>query len=401
MSRQTELLAAAESSLLGNYKPQPIVLSHGAGRRVTDVDGRTYLDFIGGIAVTAIGHAHPALVRAVADQAARLITVSNHAYNERAIELAAELTRRTGFARAFFCNSGAEANEALLKLARNHHYLRGDVERTEFITFENGFHGRTYGALSVTAQPKYHVGMGPMLPGARYLPFGDLAALEAAIGPRTAAVLLEPIQAEGGINVASDDYLHGIRAACDRAGALLFFDEVQTGFGRTGRFLAREYADLRVDACSLAKAIAGGVPLGAVLVSEPLIGSLPPGTHGTTFGGNALACAAALAVLRVLDEEGLVEHAARMGEVLEARLRDLAARFPTAVEGVRGRGLLLGLVLTERVDPADFVRACREANLLLTVVGSRVVRFVPALNVTPSEIDEAVEVVARVLSSRV
>lgn len=397
MSRQSELLEAARTVQLGNYKPNPLVLASGSGRRVTDVDGRTYLDFIGGIAVTAVGHAHPTLTRAIAEQAGRLIHVSNIVYNERAIELAAELVKRTGFARAFFCNSGAEANEAQLKLARYHHFTRGDVERVEYVSTYKSFHGRTMGALAVTGQAKYQEGMQPLIGGVRFVDYGDVEALAAAVTSKTAAVILEPIQAEGGIHVASDEYLMAARRICDERGALLLFDEVQTGYGRTGRFLAREWSGVRPDACSLAKAIGGGVPLGAMLVTSAVEGSLPPGTHGTTYGGNALSCAAGLAVLRIFDEEGLVENAERKGTTLRAGLDALAAKHPGAVSGTRGRGLLQGLVLAEAIDPAAFLARCMDAGLLLTVVGGNVIRFVPALNVTDDEIVEALSIVDRVL----
>lgn len=399
MTRTGGLLESARSHQLGNYKPTPIVLARGSGRRVVDVDGKSYLDFIGGIAVTSIGHAHPELVRAVSEQAATLIHVSNIVYNEKAIELADALVARTGFARAFFCNSGAEANEAQLKLARYHHFLRGDAKRTEYVATFKSFHGRTMGALSVTGQAKYREGMEPLVPGVRFVDFGDVDALRAAVTDVTAAVLLEPIQAEGGIHVGSDDYLRAARSICTEAGALLLFDEVQTGIGRTGKFLGREWSGVMPDACSLAKGIAGGVPLGAMLVSSAVEASLPPGTHGTTFGGNPLACAASLAVLRVLDQEGLIENADTMGRALEASLATLVSKYPSAATGVRGRGLLRGLVLHETVDPAGVLASCVDRGLLLTVVGGDVIRFVPALNVTRDEIEEAIGILDTVLAA--
>lgn len=398
MTRTSGLLDSARSHQLGNYKPSPLVLAKGLGRRVWDVDGRAYLDFIGGIAVTSVGHSHPEHVRAIQEQAASLIHVSNIVYNERAIELADALVAKTGFARAFFCNSGAEANEAQLKLARYHHFSRGDVGRTEYVATNKSFHGRTMGALSVTGQAKYHEGMEPLVPGVRFVDFGDEAALRAAVGPKTAAVILEPIQAEGGIHVASDDYLRAARRICDEAGALLLFDEVQTGVGRTGRFLAREWSGVVPDACSLAKGIGGGVPLGAMLVRDTVQGSLPPGTHGTTFGGNLLACAAGLAVLRIVDSEGLVANAEAMGEVLATGLAAIVAARPGVAIGVRGKGLLRGLVLDPSVDPAAVLSRCTERGLLLTNVGGDVLRFVPALNVTADEIAEALAVVDAVLA---
>lgn len=398
MTRQSTLLDAARASQLGNYKPNPLVFTRGSGRRVTDADEREYLDFIGGIAVTSVGHAHPTLTRAIAEQAATLIQVSNHAYNDRAIELASALVDRTGFARVFFCNSGAEANEAQLKLARYHHFARGDSARTEYVATHKSFHGRTMGALSVTGQPKYHEGMEPLVPGVHFVDFGDLEVMRQAVGSTTAAVILEPIQAEGGIHVATEDYLRGVRAICDEAGALLLFDEVQTGYGRTGKFLAREWSGVRPDACSIAKAMGGGVPIGGMLVTEALLNSLPPGTHGTTFGGNALACAAGLAVLRIYDEEGLVDAARTMGERLVAGLRAIVSAYPSAAISTRGIGLLQGLVLDPSVDPARVVASCVDRGLLISVVGGDVVRFVPALNVTAAEVDEALAIVATVMA---
>lgn len=398
MSRQSELLATARTVQLGNYKPNPIVLASGSGRRVTDVDGRTYLDFIGGIAVTAVGHSHPTLTRAISEQAGRLIHVSNIVYNERSIELAAELVRRTGFARAFFCNSGAEANEAQLKLARYHHFSRGDVARVEYVSTYKSFHGRTMGSLAVTGQGKYQEGMQPLIGGVKFVDYGDASALRGAVNEKTAAVILEPIQAEGGIHVPSDDYLRAAREICDERGALLLFDEVQTGYGRTGRFLGQEWSGVRPDACSLAKAIGGGVPLGAMLVTERVADSLPPGTHGTTYGGNALSCAAGLAVLRIFDEEGLVRNAEMQGGVLRAGLESLVAKHPDVAVSARGRGLLQGLVLADTIDPAALLARFMDDGLLLTVVGGNVIRFVPALNVTAEEIAEALSIVDAVLA---
>lgn len=397
MTLQDTLLGAAKAAQLGNYKPNPLVLTKGEGRRVTDADGRTYLDFLAGVAVTSVGHAHPELVRAIAEQAGTLMQVSNHVFNERAIELAVELVKRTGFARAFFCNSGTEANEAMLKIARHHHFARGDAERTEYVATYRGFHGRTMGALSVTGQAKYHEGMQPLIPGVTFVELNDVDALRAAVGPRTAAVIVEPIQAEGGIHVATDDYLRAIRRICDEAGALMLLDEVQTGYGRTGRFLAREWSGVVPDACSLAKAMGGGMPIGAMLVTERLAGSLPPGSHGTTYGGNALACAAALAVLRIFDAEGLVQNAASMGERLARGTAALVEKHARVAVGTRGKGLLQGLVLASTVDANKFVAACIERGLLLSVVGGDCVRFVPALNVTAAEVDEALAIVDAVL----
>ncbi|HMI94241.1 MAG TPA: aminotransferase class III-fold pyridoxal phosphate-dependent enzyme, partial [Polyangiales bacterium] len=248
-----ELIDVAKRNFLANYRQAPIVLVEGEGCRVKDADGRQYLDLCGGIAVISVGHGHSKLVRAVAEQAARITHTSNLFFNQRAIELSAELAKRTPFSRFFFCNSGAEANESLFKLARRYHYERGDKQRFELVAANHSFHGRTMGALSLTGQPKYHQGMEPLVPGVRHVPYNDIAALDAVIGTQTAGVLLEPIQGEGGVSVASDEYLRAARKLCDERGALLLFDEVQTGFGRTGRFLGCEHSGVVPDACALAK----------------------------------------------------------------------------------------------------------------------------------------------------
>lgn len=268
MTKTERLIETAKRVQLPNYRPASVVLSEGRGSRVRDVEGREYLDLAAGLAVTSLGHAHPVLARAIADQAARLMHVSNLWYNDRAIELAERLTAKTGFSRAFFCNSGTEANEALLKLARHYHFMAGAPERVAVVSTIASFHGRTMGSLTLTGQPKYHEGMGPLIGAVTHVPYGDLAAMQAAVNDTTAAIIVEPIQAEGGIFVPPADYLPGLRALCDRTGALLLLDEVQTGCGRTGSYLAAEHAAIQADACSLAKGIAGGFPLGAMLVRE-------------------------------------------------------------------------------------------------------------------------------------
>ena len=385
------LIAKAQSAQLPNYRPPPYVMAEGRGCRLRDVEGREWLDFSGGIAVLSVGHCHPKLQEAIAAQAGRLMHTSNLFYNDQAIELAHQIVERTPFDKVYFANSGAEANEALLKLARRWHYEHGRGERTELVSALKSFHGRTMGALTLTGQPKYHVGMGPLVGGVSYVPFDDLAAMDAAITERTAAVFLEPVQGEGGLVVPSEGYLAGVRALCDERGALLFFDEVQTGWGRTGRFLAQEHSGVLPDGCSLAKGIGGGFPLGAIAVREHVADGLPPGSHASTFGGNALACAAGLAVLRIFDEEGLVANAQAMGERLGAGLEALAAdpAIGAATEA-RGLGLLRGVALAEGVDGAAVMGALREdAGLLVTIAGGTVLRLAPALTVTAVEVDEA------------
>jgi predicted acetylornithine/succinylornithine family transaminase len=397
MTRQDDMLRTAKEVQLGNYAPAPFVLTHGRGRRVTDASGREYLDLSGGISVLSVGHSHPTLAAAIGEQAARLMHVSNVFYNDRAIELAEAICARTPFDKVFFCNSGSEANEALLKLARRYHHDRGDAKRVEFVSTVNSFHGRTMGSLSLTGQSKYHTGMGPLVQGVSFIDFNDLAALDAAVTERTAAVIFEPIQAEGGIIVATEEFMKGARRICDERGALFFLDEIQTGYGRTGRFLAQEWFDVVPDACSLAKGIGGGFPLGAMAVTERLAKALPPGSHASTFGGNPLACAAGLAVLRIIDDEALVENALRLGGYLGDRLTEMDARLSSTV-GTRGLGLLRGLVLAEDVDPGATITALHAAGLLLTLAGGRVVRISPALNVTRDELDEGLAVLERILA---
>ncbi len=391
-----ELIDIAQRAFLANYRQAPIVLIEGERCRVRDADSKSYLDLCAGIAVVSVGHGHARLAQAIAEQAGRLMHTSNLFFNERSIALADELKRRTPFSRFYFCNSGAEANESLLKLARRHHHGRGDGKRVEIVSALASFHGRTMGALSMTGQTKYHEGMGPLVPGIRHVPYGDLAALEQAVGDSTAAVLLETVQGEGGVVVASDAYLKGARALCDQRGALLMFDEVQTCYGRTGRFLGLEHSGVMPDACAMAKGMGSGFPLGAMAVTEALVNALPPGSHASTFGGNPLACAAGLAVLSIFDDERLVQNAATVGEHLGRGLSELARDLPSVSEA-RGLGLLRGVKLASGVNPAATLARIRERGVLLSLAGADVLRFTPPLCVTAAEIDEGLAVVRDVL----
>jgi acetylornithine/N-succinyldiaminopimelate aminotransferase len=396
MTTQQEYLETGKRVLLGNSARAPIVLTQGIGAYVQDAAGNRYVDFAAGIAVLSVGHCHPTLTQAIAEQAGRLMHVSNLFYNDRAIELASELVRRTGFEQVYFCNSGTEAIESLLKLARRYHHEQGHPERTEIIATLNSFHGRTMGSLSLTGQPKYHTGMGPMLSDIRHVPYGDIDALRSALTPRTAAFLCEPIQAEGGIIVPSAEYLQQARALCDETGTLLLLDEIQTGYGRTGKFLAQEWSNVTADACALAKGIGGGFPLGAMLVSQKLIHGLPPGSHATTFGGNPLACAAGLAVLRIFDDEEILRNVARLGEYLDEHLQALEDHL-SSVTAHRGKGLLQGLVLSSHIDPAKAVAAIREQGVLVSLAGGTVVRISPPLNITQDELDDGLQRIERAL----
>jgi len=392
MPSNTELLAVAKRRLYPNYKPAPFVLVRGKGCELFDLDDERWLDLCAGVAVCSVGHAHPALSRVIAEQAATLMHTSNYFYNEPNILLALELTRRTGMDRAFFCNSGTEANEALLKLARHHFFGEGQKGRTRVIAFDNAFHGRTLGALSMTGTPKYREGFGD-LGAVTHVPYGDLDAVKKAMGPDVAAIIVEVVQGEGGVFPAPPGFLKGLRALCDASGALLLLDEVQTGLGRLGRFLGSEGQGIAPDAIALAKGLGGGFPIGAMLTTEKYAGALPPGTHGSTFGGNPLASAAALAVLKILDDEKLVAGAKEKGEALGKMLDDLVRAVPAVCESARGEGLLWGLVLREGFVARDILPKVQENGVLLTAAGDRVLRFSPPLVVSVAELEEGVRAV--------
>jgi len=395
MPSNTDLLAVAKRRLYGNYKRAPFVLVRGKGCELFDLDDERWLDLCAGVAVCSVGHAHPALSQVIAEQAATLMHTSNYFYNEPSILLAVELTRRTGMDRAFFCNSGTEANEAMLKLARHHFFGLGETNRTRVIAFHNAFHGRTLGALSMTGTPKYREGFGD-LGNVTHVTYGNLDEVKKAMGPDVAAIIVEPLQGEGGVFPAPAGFLKELRALCDASGALLLVDEVQTGLGRLGRFLGIDGTGVKADAIALAKGLGGGFPIGAMLTAEKVAGALPPGAHGSTFGGNALASAAALAVLKILDDEKLVEGAKAKGEALQKMLEEVVKAFPAVCEGARGDGLLRGLVLKPGFVARDILAKVQEAGVLLTAAGERVLRFSPPLIVTEAELAEGVNAVREV-----
>ncbi len=385
-----KLLALAAAHMTPNYQPPAMVLARGRGSHVWDLAGREYLDFASGIGVNALGHAHPEVVAALSEQAGRLIHTSNLYHHAPYIELCARLGKLAFGPRVFLANSGAEAVEAALKLARLYFHARGEP-RPGFVATANAFHGRTFGALSVTGQASLHTGFGPLVSDVRHVPFADVAAMENAVGRGTAAVIVEPIQGNAGVNIPPPGYLKAVRALCTRHGALLIFDEVQTGIGRTGRWFAHQHEDVTPDLMTLAKAVGGGLPLGALVASEEVAQALKPGTHASTFGGNPVACAAGLATLAVIERDRLVERAAALGEHLLAALSSLAGRSP-AVRAVRGRGLMVGVELDRPAKPV--LAQCRERGLLATAAGDHVVRLLPPLIVTPSEVEAAVEILA-------
>jgi acetylornithine/N-succinyldiaminopimelate aminotransferase len=395
--KSEQWMEKAKAHLLQNYKQQPIVLERGLGSRVWDADGREYLDLLGGIATCALGHCHPEVVVAVRAQLEKLWHVSNVFYSEPQIDLAARLCAASGLQRAFFCNSGAEANEALIKLARKVQKDRGNADRYEIITFQNSFHGRTLATVTATGQTKYQKGFEPLPAGFNHVPYGDLDAVRKAVGPHTAAILVEPIQGEGGVRVAPEGFLKGLRALCDELGLLLLVDEIQTGMGRTGKVFAYQHDDIRPDGISLAKSLGNGLPIGAMLCTEETGKSLVPGTHGSTFGGNLITATAANVVVRKVTEPQMLRDVTQKGEYFLSRLRELQARMPTVVKEVRGRGLLIGVELFQ--DSAPFIAKCRELGLLCNAAGEKTVRFAPAYVVTHDEIDQGVRILERALKS--
>jgi acetylornithine/N-succinyldiaminopimelate aminotransferase len=395
--KSAALIETARKLLTNNYRQQPIVLARGEGSWVWDVDGSKYLDMTAGIAVVALGHGHKKLAAAIAEQAGRLIHVSNLYYIEEQIRLAETLVPRTFAQRVFFCNSGAEANEAALKLSRRYQAIvRGQAERIEILAFHGSFHGRTFGTVAVTGQEKYRAGFGPLLEPVRLLPYNDAFAARDAISERTCAVIVEPVQGEGGVLPATPEFLRTLRECCDKTGTVLVYDEVQTGWGRTGKLFAYEHSGIAPDVMSLAKGIAGGVPMGAMLAREEIARGFEPGTHASTFGGNPLACAAARAVLRIFEEDNVLENVRTTGEHLQRGLEALAKKHPARIKAARGLGLLRGIVLGE--DAAPLVGKCREKGLLLSAAGGTVLRFAPPLTVSKSEIDEALRILDGVLS---
>ena len=375
--------------LFQNYGRQPIVLERGEGLRVWDSDGNEYLDFVGGLAVTSLGHSHPAVVAAAAAQAERLIHVSNLYYTTPMIELAELLVENSPLDRVFFCNSGAEAIETAIKVARRWgHDERGGTHG--IIAMQDGFHGRSLGALAATGTARYREPFEPMPAGFSHVPWNDLDALREATDDNTVAVLMEPIQGEGGVNVPAPGYLQGVRDWCDENGLLLILDEIQSGIGRTGTLWAHEQDGIEPDIMCVAKGLAGGLPIGAVLAREELAGHLVPGDHGTTFGANPVATAAGVAVLRHIFENDVLAAARRASERLVARLRQLEDSLPAVTE-VRGRGLLLAVSLSSEAA-AGVVTLCRERGLLVNNVRPDRIRLMPALIVGDDEIDRACDI---------
>ncbi|MDN5310409.1 MAG: acetylornithine/N-succinyldiaminopimelate aminotransferase [Methanolobus sp.] len=365
--------------VMQNYGRQPLVLESGSGCMVRDIDGNEYIDCVAGIAVNNVGHSHPKLVEAIKKQAEKLMHVSNIYYTVPQAELAEKLVQLTGMSRVFFCNSGTEAVEAAMKLAR------AKTGKTEFVAVEHAFHGRTMGALSLTYKEMYRAPFKPLVQEEKFVPSNDAQAVADAITGKTAAVIVEPIQGEGGINIHSDAYLKEVRKICDDTGTLLIFDEVQTGFGRTGKWFCKEHSGVEPDIMTMAKAMAGGFPMGAIAAREGI--SFERGQHAATFGGNPLACAAALASIDIIEKEGLLLHATEMGEYFMGRLKEIPLE---GVVDVRGRGLMIGVELDRKC--ADIVDFAMKKGVLLNCTSEKVLRIAPPLVITKEQIDSVVSV---------
>ena len=379
----------SDKYIMKTYGRYPVVPVKGEGCRLWDADGKEYLDFLGGVAVNNLGHCHPKVVAALQKQAAELIHCSNYYQIPQQIELAELLCNHSFADKAFFCNSGAEANEAAIKLVRKYSLDTYGPERYEIITAAESFHGRTMATVSATGQEKVQRFFDPLLHGFKHVPFDDVAALEAAITSTTCAVMLEPIQGEGGVNMPSPGYFQAVRELCDRHGLLLIFDEVQVGMGRTGKMFAYEHFDVTPDIMTLAKALAGGAPIGTMLAKDKFAAAFVPGTHGSTFGGNPLVCAAAIATIRTILEDGLLNRCEEIGEYLTGELEAIGRKYPFVKE-VRGVGLMIGMALT--IPAGEIVKKGHACGVLLNVTHDTVLRFVPPLVVTKQEINTMIAI---------
>lgn len=403
---QADLLALADKVLLKNNKPQPIVFERGSGCEVWDKSGTRYLDMTAGIAVCGLGHNHPTFTKRVTEQLGKLVHISNLFYNDQQILAAKAIVDRSFADRVFFCNSGAEANEGALKLARRYQaVVAGAPHRTKIVSTVGSFHGRTFATVAITGQPKYRENFGPLVEGVEHIAFADIEAATRALESRQACcIIVEPIQAEGGIVVPPAGYLSALRRLCDDTGTILIFDEVQTGIGRTGKWFGHQHDNVTPDVMTLAKGLGGGVPIGAVAMSEKAAAGLTQQAggavpHATTFGGNPLACSAAIATLEIIDEEKLLEKVTSTGEYLGEQLQALVKEFPGHAVDARGRGLLRGVAVSGTA--ANVTARCREKGVLFSVAGANVIRFAPPFVVERMQIDEAVGILRSVLAEGV
>ncbi len=397
MTKTQELAARGAEVVMNTYSRFPIAFDHGQGVYIWDMDGKKYLDFVAGIAVNSLGYNHKKLCEKIADQCQKLIHVSNLYYTEPQIELAEILCKNSCFDKVFFCNSGAETIESMLKLARKYADMKNKPGR-DIITMEKSFHGRTYGAVTATGQDKYHKGLSPMLPGIKHVPFNDFDALLNTVDENTCAILMEPIQGEGGIIPADKEYLKKVRALCDEKDILLLFDEVQCGVGRTGELFAYQTYGIEPDAAAFAKGLAGGVPIGAMMAKDSAASAFKPGDHASTFGGNSLATAAGTVVINELICGGLLENVKKQGTLLTKKLLELKEKYDI-IKDVRGIGLMQGIELTIPASPV--ISDAIDKGLLLVGAGTNVIRFVPALIITDKEIEEAMDILEKAIANAV
>ena len=395
MSKENDIQTRNDAVFVNNYLRYPVVIKRGEGCILYGADNREYVDFLSGIAVCSLGHCHPKVTEAVCEQAGKLVHVSNLYYTEPQTELSELLVANSFADKVFMCNSGAEANEAAIKLARIH----SDKGRYQILSLEGSFHGRTLATVAATGQPKFHQGFEPMPEGFIHAPFGDLEEIAKRVTPATCAILCEPIQGESGVRPLSKEYLQGLRELCDRNGLFLIFDEVQTGMGRTGTLFAYEQTGVVPDIMTLAKALGNGLPIGAMVTRKELAASLVPGTHASTFGGNPVAAAAAVATLTIMLEDGFLEKVQQRGNYLHKKLTELAGRFPALLTGARGAGLLRALVLSEKgiEHGAEIVNAMFTRGFLINFAGNVALRFAPPLIVSEQQIDSLAEELALVL----
>ncbi|HGE71287.1 TPA: acetylornithine transaminase [Candidatus Poribacteria bacterium] len=391
----SEIKELASKYLINNYGERQIALVRGEGVYVWDADGKRYLDFVAGISTNNLGHCHPKVVSAITEQAKKLIHVSNLYLIEPQVKLAERIAELSFADKCFFCNSGAEANEAAIKLARKYSKEKFGENKFEIITMKKSFHGRTITTITATGQEKYQKGFEPLSPGFKYVNFNDMKAIEDGVTENTCAIMVEPIQVEGGINVPSDDYLPNLRKFCDNNNILLIYDEVQTAMGRTGKLFGYETFGAEPDIITMAKALGGGVPIGCMATKAHIAESLTPGSHASTFGGNPLVCSAALASINTIVEENLPENAEKMGKYLMQKLLLLKEKFPLIKE-VRGRGLIVGAELN--IEGKEVVNKALEKGLILNCIGTNVIRFVPPLIINNGHIDQAIDIFGDVLS---
>jgi len=395
--KEKEIMALADENIMNTYKRFPIVLVKGSGVKVWDVNGKEYLDFVAGIAVCNLGHSNPQVIAAVKEQLENLTHVSNLYYTEPQAQLARLLVENSFADKVFFCNSGAEANEAAIKLARKYAHENMGPDKFELITMKDSFHGRTMATITATGQEKFQFGFTPLLEGFTYVPFNDLQALEARISNKTCGIMVEPIQGEGGVNIPNAQYLARMREICDHHGILLIVDEVQTGMGRTGKLFAYEHSGIKPDIMTLAKALGNGFPIGAMLATNKIAKAFIPGNHASTFGGSPLAMTAANATVKTILQEGILEHCREMGDYFLLQLKKLQQKHKIIKE-VRGKGLMLAAQLN--IEGGDIVNECLQRGLLIISAGGKTLRFVPPLIIATQDVDQAIKVLDEVMEGK-